>query len=105
MTSIRDIDVNDLKLFLRVNDINLNNNEEIYEKAMGLMKSRRTKYAGVPDSIIEWMMAHNLIKLNTKIPAYTKNQIKNMMEEERRELADLLEMKTSNVDKIINIKN
>ena len=105
MTSIRDIDVNDLKLFLRVNDINLNNNEEIYEKAMGLMKSRRTKYAGVPDSIIEWMMAHNLIKLNTKIPAYTKNQIKNMMEEERRELADLLGMKTSNVDKIINILN
>lgn len=103
MTSIEDVDINDIKAFLLINGFNITDNKKAYEKAFNLMKNQKTIYDNVPLSIIEWMMAHNLVILKKEIHLYNENEIKNLSDRDRRELANLLGMKTSNIDNIINI--
>lgn len=72
----------------------------MYAVAFDLLYSPLEYY---PDSIIEWSIAHNLLKKNVNIQQYTINMIKSMSSSKLRELANILTMKTSDIGHIINI--
>jgi len=102
MTSVRQIPYEDIELFLLTNDIDpshdINTN---YNIALKLMKNPDTNFEII--SIIEWMIAHNLIILNYDIPKYKKSDILNMTDIELSKLAISLTMKKNNIDNILNI--
>lgn len=101
MTDIRDINQDDIKEFLTVNNIEVNNNENDYDKAFKLMKN----YGSIvePTSILEWMMAHNLIVKKVKINDYTINDLMNLSTDELNKLSKKLGMVSNNINNIINI--
>ena len=100
MTSIYDIPYKDIQIFLLANNINIQNRDEDYNIASDLLKDKKAK--GHTRSIIEWMIAHNLLVNNIDIPRFTINEIDNMSQNEINQLAKLLNMKCNN---IVNIKN
>jgi hypothetical protein len=101
MTSIYDIPYEDIKIFLKSNGESFKNKDEAYEITIDLLKDKKTK--GHTISIIEWMIAHNLLKRKINIPNYTTYQIDNMSQKEINEIAKLLTMKGNNPENIKNI--
>jgi len=101
MTSIRDIPYEDIKVFLNANDEIFGYKNEAYDLAFKLLNNPRSK--GHTTSIIEWMMAYNLLQNNVKIPMYTIYDIDNMPQEEINQLSKLLKMKRNNRENIKNI--
>ena len=101
MTSIYDIPYEDIKIFLLANNINIENENKDYDKALDLLKDKKSK--GHTISIIEWMMAHNLLKTKINIPNYTNEDIDNMSQIQINKLSKLLGMKGNNSDNIKNI--
>ena len=99
MTDIKDIPIHDIELFLKKNGAKFNKNTA-YSDAFKLMKKGTNYYT---DSIIEWMTAFNLLKLKIDIPLYSKYEILDMSNTELQSLANLLGMKTININHIINI--
>ena len=99
MTSIYDIPYEDIKIFLSSNDIK--NEDEAYDEVLVLLKDKTAK--GHTTSIIEWMIAHNLLVNNINIPYYTIDDINNMSQNEINDLAKLLTMKGNNRENIKNI--
>ena len=89
MTSIYDIPYEDIQIFLLVNDIN--NKNESYDIALELLKDKKS--VGHTISIIEWMMAHNLLINKINIPIYNIWEIDNMSQNETNKLAKLLTIK------------
>lgn len=59
MTSIYDIPYKDIKMFLLTNNKNINNKDIDYKQVLTLLKNKESK--GHTKSIIEWMIAHNLL--------------------------------------------
>ena len=106
MTSIRDVPYEDIKKFLKENQIvdeiqiNFIDRDDAYNKAFLALKKERKFY---PKSIIEWLIAHNLLKLKIKVPSYTISQIDNMPQSEINKLAKLLTMNGNNIENIKNI--
>ena len=101
MTSVRDVPYEDIKVFLNANGKKYKDRDEAYDFAFDLFNNRKAK--GHTTSIIEWMMAHNLLQNNAKIPMYTIYDIDNMPQEEINDLAKLLTMKRNNRTNIKNI--
>jgi hypothetical protein len=101
MTDIKDINHDDIKEFLTLNNIKVSNDENDYNKAFKLMKNPNIKVE--PTSIVEWMMAYNLIIKKIKISDYTINDLMNFSISERDKLAKKLGMMSNNVINIINI--
>jgi len=101
MTSIYDIPYEDIQKFLLANNQNFEDEKDAYDKALLLLKDKNAK--GHTISIIEWMIAHNLLIRKVEIPNYTFSQINNMSQIEIDELAKLLTMKGNNRDNIKNI--
>jgi hypothetical protein len=93
----------DIEEFLRVNKKSYLNENDAYNKASILLKDRNA--IGHTISIVEWMIAHNLIKNKVNIPNFTIYQIDNMHEFEIAELARLLTMNGNNEEHIKNILN
>lgn len=104
MVDIYDIQFNNIRTFLDKNDKNVpNDRTEAYNITFELMENAETNYNGVPDSIIEWIIAYNLHLRKIKIPRYTISQIENLSLNELDDLAKLLTMKGNNINNIINI--
>lgn len=103
ITEVDQVSIDDIKSFLSINGLKINDDKQARKKAFDLMKKQNTIYDDVPISIIEWMMAYNLTISKKEITIYTENEIKNLSDNDRRKLADLLDMKNSNVNNIINI--
>jgi hypothetical protein len=99
MTNIKDIPVHDIELFLNKNNVEFNKNT-IYTNALKLMKKGTIYYT---DSIIEWMMAYNLLKSKIIVPLYSKSEILNLSVNELKSLTSLLKMKTNNINHIVSI--
>jgi len=68
MTDIYDIDIEDIINLLSVNNIEIPKiKDEIYKIAFDLMNKKSTSYNNVPASIIEWMLAYNVLQSNMVI--------------------------------------
>ena len=101
MTSIYDIPYEDIKIFLEANNINYENKEDAYDKTKLLLKDK--KAIGHTTSIIEWMIAHNLLSSKIDIPHYTTRKINKMSSFDIDKLAKLLTMEGNNRENINNI--
>jgi hypothetical protein len=101
MTSIYDIPYEDIQEFLLENYINFKDKDDAYNTTLILLKDK--KAIGHTIRIIEWMMAHNLLIRNVKIPNYTTNEINKMSQNEINQLAKLLKMQGNNLENIKNI--
>jgi len=101
MTSIYDVPYEDIKIFLDTNNIDYLNEDDAYNQALNLLKDKKSK--GHTTSIIEWIIAHNLLQNKIIIPYYTIEEIKNMYQYEINQLAKILGMKGNNRENIINI--
>lgn len=103
MTSIRDVSLEDIKSFLVKNDLIIPKNDiYIYDYAFDIIKKGTNYY---PDSVIEWIMAHNLINSNVEIRRYTKSEILSLSQNDLEKLTQSLTMKSNNIDNVINILN
>ena len=103
MTSIYDIPYKDIKEFLLANNSRyvFENEDDAYDKALLLLKNKNSK--GHTISIIEWMIAHNLLISKINIPNYDIDEIDKMSRIEINKLAKLLTMKGNNPNNIKNI--
>ena len=101
MTSIYDIPYEDVQEFLESNKITYKNEIDAYNKTLLLLKDKNA--IGHPISIIEWMIAHNLLVKKVNIPNFTIYQIDNMKDFEIDELTRMLTMNGNNRDNIKNI--
>lgn len=101
MSDIRDLKISHIKKFLEVNK--RSDGSDIYSVALSLMKDPNTIYDDVDISIIEWMLAYNVLHKKISIPIYTANDIKNLPELEFNKLAKSLGLSNNNVDNVINI--
>ena len=101
MTSIYDIPYEDIQIFLLANNKNIKDKNNSYDVVLELLKDK--KAVGHTTSIIEWMMAHNLLINKIDIPIYTTYDIDNMSQIEINKLAKKLTMKSNNPNNIKNI--
>lgn len=101
MANIKDIDKSDIISFLEINHIYEINN--IYDVAFNLMNDKNTKYQGVPNSIIEWMLAYNALQNNVNIQEYTNSQLNKLNKKQINWLSNILNIKTSNLEIVRNI--
>lgn len=81
----------------------LSNNNIPYDEAFDLMKKKYTSLEYMPNSIIEWMLAHNVVKNNINIPTYSVNDIESMSQNELNSLANKLGMNGNDIHNIIDI--
>lgn len=99
--NIEDIPYVDVLSFLTNNNIPIPaDRDKIYDKAFGLFHKNPEFY---PDSVIEWLMAYNLLQSNVNIPFYAKDDIYSLNQTELKKLSKLLGMNTTNIDHIIGI--
>src|SRR5436190_13122680 len=101
MTSIYDIPYEDIQEFLLANNKDFINKNDAYDKAQILFKDR--KAIEHTTSIIEWLMAYNLLVKKINIPNYNINEIDKMSQIQINELAKLLKMQGNNRENILNI--
>lgn len=90
--NIRDIDHEDIKEFLQLNNIEISNIEEDYKHSWHLMISENTKFT---NSIVEWMKAHQLLDAN--IPTFKRSQLINLSVNEINKLSQLLTIEIPNL--------
>lgn len=101
MTSIHDVPYEDIKIFLKANNKAFKDENNAYDKALILLKDK--KAIGHTTSIIEWMMAHNLLIDKVDVPHYTTRKIDKMSQYDINQLAKLLTMQGNNRENIKNI--
>ena len=102
MSSIDQIPYEDIVIFLEANDKKLSEDRDENNKlALKLLSDRKAK--GHTTSIIEWMMAHNLLINKVDIPNYTIYEIDHMQQAEINKLAKLLTMEGNNRNNIKGI--
>jgi hypothetical protein len=101
MSSIYDIPYKDIKKFLLANRESFKNKNDAYDIALDLLKDKET--VGHTTSIIEWIIAHNLLIKKVDIPNYTIEEINNMTQTEINKLAKKLTMTGNNINNIKNI--
>ena len=106
MATVYDIPYDDIKEFLLANNKDFINKNDAYDKAQILFKDR--KAIEHTTSIIEWLIAYNLLIRKINIPNYTVYEIDNMSQIEIDKLSKLLTMKSNNVEKfyiyIVSVK-
>lgn len=95
------IPYSDVSKFLTNNRINFKNEEDAYNQLKILLKTGIGK--NYPVSILEWIIAHNILLNNINIPYYTSYEIDNMSEENINILAKKLTMKKNNRENIKHI--
>lgn len=101
MTSIEDINYDEIELFLKLNNENISSNhKDSYDIAWMLIQHGAVDYT---DSIIEWMKAYNLLQLEVDIPIYNKSDIESASQNELKAIAKLLTLNTPDIDHISNV--
>ena len=101
MSSIYDVPYEDVKSFLQANNVSFSNGNDSYNKALILLNDK--KAIGHTISIIEWILAHNLLINKIVIPNYSLDEIDNMSQGQIDKLSKLLGMKRNNRDNIKHI--
>src|SRR5674476_445856 len=98
MTDVRDVPYEDIQEFLKANKKSYLNENDAYNKTLILLKDKNA--IGHTTSIVEWMIAHNLLIKKINIPNFTVYQIDNMQQFQIDELAKILTMKGNNRNNI-----
>jgi len=75
--------------------------DDAYDLALILLKDNKAK--GHTISIIEWIIAHNLLQNKVNVPYHTIEEIDNMTQSEINQLAKKLGIKGNNRENIYNI--
>ena len=101
MTSIYDIPRKDIEIFLLDNNQNIESNDEDYKLVFALLKDKKAIRHTI--SIVEWMIAHNLLIKKINVKNYTSDEIDNMSQNEINKLAKLLTMKGNDRTNVKNI--
>lgn len=95
MTSITDVPLEDIKLFLTKNNVKVpTSNKSIYDTAFNLIIEGKANY--YPDSLVDWIIAYNLSNEGRNIRTYTRGEINLMNDEELLDLANFLDIYESN---------
>lgn len=104
MTDIKDIPFDDAKQFLYDNDIEISSDKnKIYYEIRKLIRNGSYDVTTIPISIVEWILAYNLIVSKINILKYTVSEIALLSKSEINKLAKLLGMTGNNIENIINI--
>lgn len=90
MTSIKDIPIADIKLFLEKNNIHFNKNAA-YDEAWKLLK-KGTDFTTYGNNIIAWLKAYNLLRSKANIKEYSERDINKMSINDKESLAKLLNL-------------
>jgi len=101
MSNIHDVEFNDIKQFLEANEKSFIDQNDAYNKALVLLKDRKAK--DHPVSIMEWIIAHNLLINKIDISRYSVYEIDNMSKIDIDQLAKKLTMKKNDRSNIKNI--
>lgn len=101
MTSITDIPISDIKLFLEKNKIPFNI-DTAYDTTWRLLR-KGGDFSTYNHSIIEWLRAYNLIKSKINVKEYSEREINNMSLYDKETLAKLLTIHENETEHIINI--
>jgi hypothetical protein len=102
MTDITDIPYDDVILFFKNNNRKVpNSKKQAYDLLAKLIQTKDYDY--YTDSIIDWIMAYNLIQLKVIIPKYKTSEILALSKADLSKLSKLLKMKTIKINHIINI--
>lgn len=102
MTSITDIPYKEIESFLSSNNVNISDDiDKNYNKAWTLLQNGKYEY--IPDDIILWMIAYNLVLLKVKIPKYKKSMILSYSHEDLFKLTKLLTLKKVDIDNIFGV--
>ena len=106
MTSIYDIPKEDIDIFIE------NNNDIIHKKeydpyliTFKTIKSGNYLPGTVPDKIIDWIIAYNLIIKGVNIPKYNVLNIYLLSEKELKALSKLLKLDNLHINSVINVLN
>jgi hypothetical protein len=95
MTSITDVPLEDIKLFLTKNNVKIpTNNKSIYDTAFSMIITGKGNY--YPDSLIDWIIAHNLLNEGKDIRIYTRGEIDLLPPRELKKLSNFLDIYESN---------
>lgn len=100
MLDITAISFDDIELFLSGNGISVIHNKE-YEIAYDLIIENNCNF--YPDSIMEWKIAHHLIKERCIIPMYKQSYVQSMNAVGLISLSKLLRTSNTDVNHLINI--
>ena len=100
MTSITDIPIDDVELFLSSNGFTIT--DDPYDQIWDLI-NKNIEYDFYPDSVIDWMIAYNLHQRKVKIPKYKRSKILSMNNTELGKLAKLLTLNNYDREQILNI--
>lgn len=104
MTSITDVPIDDIKLFLFRNMIKIPvKDKDIYDTAFNLIIERKGN--NHPDSLVDWIIAYNLFNEKRQINRYAREEIDFLSQQELKNLAESLDIFESNDIKqsIINV--
>lgn len=89
MTSITDVPYEDIKLFLTKNNVRISSNEKNnYDTVLKMIKAG--KGTNHPDSLIDWIIAYNLLNDKIHVNRYSVTEINLANERELQELGELL---------------
>lgn len=100
--NITDIPLNDLRLLFTANDLTLpETNKELYQQAKAIIINGRV--SDYPDSVIDWIIAYNLIPIKNKIKSHSKDDLFRMSPDERLILMDELGIDNSDINSLINV--
>lgn len=102
MSDINDIPYEDVLRFLRNNNQKVPyDKEQAYDLLFELIQTNDYDY--YTNSIIEWIMAYNLLQLNIKIPKYKTSELLSLNDNQLLKLSKLLKMKSTKLNHIMNI--
>lgn len=102
MTSIHQIEFEDIKEFLKSNDKKIfKNKNDAYNIAFKLLKSKN--FINYSVKIEEWMIARNLLINKINIPKYNLYEIDFASNDEINELSKSLNIKENNINSTKNI--
>lgn len=104
MTSIGDVPYEDIKLFLKRNNIRISSNEKNnYNEVFKIIKAGKGQ--DYPDSLIDWIIAYNLLTGKIHVNRYSVADINLANKRELNELAESLGIFDSNDNKqsVLNV--
>jgi len=90
--SITSIPIEEIRMFLSKNEINPKNDNESYIIARDLIIKRKAKI--YTDSVIDWIIAHNLTKINVKIKSFSRIEIDSLSNDDLIKLSKELRLDT-----------
>lgn len=102
MTSIKDINYDEIELLLKNNKIIIpKNKDDAYATALKFITTHDDYNA--PDQIYFWIIAHNALQSKLDIPKYSSREFYSLSKKQKTDLANLLGLEAKDDYDIINV--